>query len=65
MNPPIDVGQVEGALIMGLGYLLHEREVLDAKTGRTLTNSTWVLSDKLLFIYKQHQILIFPKVLDA
>ena len=42
MNPYIDVGQVEGAFVYGLGLYLQELIVLDPKSGRILTNSTWV-----------------------
>ena len=42
VNPHIDVGQMEGALVMGLGYLLYEKEVYDPQSGRLLTNSMHV-----------------------
>ena len=42
MNPAIDVGQVEGALVMGQGYMMMEKEVFDSNTGRMITNGTWV-----------------------
>ena len=43
MNPAVDVGQMEGALVMGLGMMLREREIMDPDTGRLLTASAWVL----------------------
>ena len=42
MNPEIDVGQVEGAFIMGLGYWLTEQAVYDPNSGLELTSGTWV-----------------------
>ncbi|KAJ9584593.1 hypothetical protein L9F63_021063, partial [Diploptera punctata] len=41
INPYIDIGQIEGAFIMGLGYWLKENIVLDPKSGQNLTNRTW------------------------
>lgn len=42
MNPMIDVGQVEGAFVMGLGYWLTESVKFASTTGQLLTRSTWV-----------------------
>ena len=42
MNPEIDIGQVEGAFIMGLGYWLSEQAIYDTSSGLELTSSTWV-----------------------
>jgi xanthine dehydrogenase/oxidase len=41
MNPEIDVGQIEGAFVMGLGYWLSEHFVRFPKTGQLLTRNTW------------------------
>ncbi|XP_014251130.1 indole-3-acetaldehyde oxidase-like [Cimex lectularius] len=41
LSPYIDLGQIEGAFVMGLGYMLTERIVTDATTGMNLTNRTW------------------------
>ncbi|XP_076115153.1 xanthine dehydrogenase-like isoform X1 [Mytilus galloprovincialis] len=41
MNPMIDVGQVEGAFVMGLGYWLTESVKFASTTGQLLTRSTW------------------------
>ncbi|KAJ2951736.1 hypothetical protein O0L34_g13901 [Tuta absoluta] len=37
-NPTVDVGQVEGAFVQGLGYFTTEKLVYDEKTGKLLTN---------------------------
>ena len=42
MNPEVDVGQVEGAVVMGLGYWLMEDYIYDETTGQALTHNTWV-----------------------
>ena len=44
MNPAIDIGQVEGAFVQGLGYLLTEKLVFEpdgADRGRLNTTNTW------------------------
>ncbi|KAF6024631.1 hypothetical protein EB796_017075 [Bugula neritina] len=41
ISPEIDVGQIEGAVVMGIGLLLHEEVKYDMTTGRMLTNNTW------------------------
>lgn len=42
MNPYVDVGQVEGAFIMGLGLYTSEKVKFDPNTGQKLSNGTWV-----------------------
>jgi xanthine dehydrogenase molybdopterin-binding subunit B len=42
LNPEIDIGQVEGALVMGLGLWTTEKLVYDENTGQLLTKNTWV-----------------------
>ncbi|CAG4997118.1 unnamed protein product [Parnassius apollo] len=37
-NPAVDVGQLEGAYVQGLGYFLTEDFVYDKQTGKLLTN---------------------------
>lgn len=49
MNPYVDVGQVEGAFIMGLGLYSSEKVKFDPSTGQKLSNGTWVNSSGLFF----------------
>ncbi|XP_059612857.1 uncharacterized protein LOC132259308 [Phlebotomus argentipes] len=41
LSPNVDVGQVEGSFIMGVGYWLHEALVFNRQNGELLTNRTW------------------------
>uniref|UniRef100_A0A1B0DIN2 Uncharacterized protein n=1 Tax=Phlebotomus papatasi TaxID=29031 RepID=A0A1B0DIN2_PHLPP len=41
INPHIDIGQIEGAFVMGLGYWLHEQVIHDRFSGELTTRNTW------------------------
>ncbi|XP_047997895.1 indole-3-acetaldehyde oxidase-like isoform X2 [Leguminivora glycinivorella] len=41
ISPSIDVGQVEGAFIMGLGYWTTEHMVYDQESGEVLSDRPW------------------------
>jgi xanthine dehydrogenase/oxidase len=44
MNPALDIGQVEGAFVQGIGYLLTEKLVFETsgeEKGRLNTTNTW------------------------
>ncbi|GAB0092110.1 Aldehyde oxidase/xanthine dehydrogenase [Sergentomyia squamirostris] len=40
INPHLDIGQIEGAFVMGLGYWLHETIIHDRLSGELTTNNT-------------------------
>ena len=40
MSPEVDIGQVEGAFIMGMGYWTSE-QIVYTEEGEILTNRTW------------------------
>lgn len=40
-NPMVDVGQVEGSFIMGMGQHMNETVEFDKSTGKLLTDNTW------------------------
>ena len=42
LNPEVDIGQIEGALVMGLGLWTTEKIVYDKESGELLTKNTWV-----------------------
>lgn len=41
VSPIVDVGQVEGAFVMGMGYYLTEQLVYNRINGELLTDRTW------------------------
>ena len=41
MNGELDVGQAQGAFVMGLGFWLLEKVRYNPETGKLLTNGTW------------------------
>ena len=41
MNGEIDIGQAEGAFVMGMGFWLFEKAKYDPNSGASLTNGTW------------------------
>ena len=42
INPEVDIGQIEGAYVMGLGYWLTEKCAYNENSGELLTFNTWV-----------------------
>eukprot|EP00898_Chlorokybus_atmophyticus_P006626 jgi/Chlat1/6965/Chrsp52S06619 len=41
LNPALDIGQMEGAFVQGVGWLATEEVMLDPESGRLVTDSTW------------------------
>jgi len=41
LNPNVDIGQIEGAFIMGLSYWTTEKFYVDRGTGEMLSNRSW------------------------
>ena len=42
LSPAVDVGQIEGAFLFGLGLWTSEKVVHHPHTGKLLTDDTWV-----------------------
>ena len=43
LNPAVDLGQVEGGFIQGMGISTGEEIKFNPTTGQILTNNTWVI----------------------
>ena len=52
LSPNIDVGQIEGAFIFGLGLWTSEEIKFHPKTGKILTFDTWVNTYLTKFVIK-------------
>jgi xanthine dehydrogenase/oxidase len=69
MNPAIDVGQVEGAFVQGLGYVLSEKLVYQPNgpdAGRLNTLNTWRYKPPAsTSIPLQFNVYLFPRDLAA
>lgn len=50
MNPTVDIGQIEGSFVMGLGAYLTEEVLYDKVSGVVLNDGTWV-RNKCHFIH--------------
>ena len=48
LNPKIDVGQIEGAFIMGIGFWTMEELIYDPNTGSLGNYRTWVNVKKVI-----------------
>ncbi len=51
VNPAVDVGQVEGGLVMSLGLWTTEEIKFDQDTGELLTYDAWVRENKSSTVY--------------
>ena len=50
LNPLIDLGQTEGAFVMGLGYVFRE-EVLITNEGKNNSDDTWEYKPPMVEIF--------------
>jgi len=41
MNPILDIGQIEGGFVFGMGYLTQEEQLIDANDGSNKAIDTW------------------------
>eukprot|EP00891_Asterochloris_glomerata_P008497 jgi/Astpho2/8497/Aster-05539 len=41
LNPAVDIGQIEGAFVMGMGLQTSEEVVVDQDSGKLLSDGTW------------------------
>jgi len=57
LNPEVDIGQIEGAFMFGLGFWLQEEIKYHPQTGQILTNDTWE--------YKPPASLDIPETLNV
>lgn len=65
MNPYVDIGQVEGAFIMGLGFFTSEIVKFDASTGQKVSNGTWEYKPPTaLDIPIDMRIILLPNALN-
>lgn len=69
MNPAIDIGQVEGAFVQGLGYVLSEKLVFEPEgvnEGRLNTLNTWTYKPPATTsIPLELNVYLFPRNLAA
>jgi len=69
MNPAIDVGQVEGAFVQGLGYVISEKLVFEPEginEGRLNTLNTWTYKPPATTsIPLQMNVHLFPRDVAA
>jgi len=57
LNPAVDMGQAEGAFMMGVGHMTQEEEIFDENSGELLSNGTWE--------YKPPLAINVPKVFNV
>lgn len=65
LNPEIDIGQVEGGFMMGLGCHLLEDSKFDPRTGVLLTDGTWVRVKQFFLKLHLENWKLYLKILKA
>lgn len=57
LNPAVDIGQIEGGFVMGLGYFMQEKVMYDAQTADLISIGTWE--------YKPPNVQDIPSLLNV
>ena len=69
LSPAVDIGQIEGSYLFGLGLWTSEKIVHHPDTGKLLTDDTWVnfhflntmfAAKRLYFRQKHHHLIFIP-----
>jgi len=60
LNPSIDIGQAEGAFMMGIGMLLQEETLIDSSNGELISHGTWEYKPPLAVnVPKEWNVIFF------
>ena len=59
ISPYVDIGQIEGAFIFGIGFVTSEKVKYNSETGQRLSNGTWVTKIINIFSMQLYIIIFF------
>jgi xanthine dehydrogenase molybdopterin-binding subunit B len=65
LSPMIDVGQIEGAFVMGMGYWLSEELKYDQTSGRLLNTRTWVRKLYIINATQRFKLCFFNRTIKC